>query len=200
MAAVAFALVSAQSHAGLLIDGFFSFIFVPASQGQLALNGNYALSFDDSVLTGVGAEQINNVSLSSFGLTTGAVGATTFDTSNTAARLNFDSGMLSSIVLGGLTNASSSPNPVSSVQSSWDDFSVSIQNSAFGFVSAAYSAASQSGLDSVNFGFANVNVQRMQADPQSDVPTPGTLLLLTSGALSLISATSSRRRLREISV
>jgi hypothetical protein len=172
--------LSPAAQATLIIDGDFSATF-PGGSAVTSLSSTFQASFDDSVLTGVGSENFNNLAiLTAFTLSPNPLGVTTFDTSNVGLNLSFSNGTLFSMQIGGL------PNGVGGVSSNTDDFFVGIGNvSGGGFaLTARYSVATEASIITATSQQANVTVA-------SAVPEPASAALV---AVALVGMVGARRR------
>lgn len=186
--ATSLTLISLSSHAGLLISGTFAIDFgffgVP-TQGEPILAGSYTATFDDSIVLGTGNEAFRGLSFDSFLLTSGPVGSTTFNLSNTVFDLEFEDGVLDYIRIGGSTDGTASP--VATIGQTVDDFRVDnfdpgLSSAVRGWVSAASTPLS----DFSTLGTATFALQGVGDNPPSLVPVPGTLLLLCVGTIVLL--------------
>ncbi len=91
------------ASASLIIEGDFSIQFAP---GPL-FSGAFSALFDDSVVTGVGIENFNDLAiLTTLSLDTNPINGVAFDTLNTGLDLRFTAGALTGLVIGGLPDVS----------------------------------------------------------------------------------------------
>lgn len=102
LAAITF--FTAQSaNATLVVEGNFSAQFDSVPD----LSGSFSATFDDSVLTGSGSEDFNDLNiLTSLSLTPNPYLGNLFDTTNTFIDLLFSNGTLVQVIIGGAPNSS----------------------------------------------------------------------------------------------
>ncbi|MEM1403058.1 MAG: PEP-CTERM sorting domain-containing protein [Pseudomonadota bacterium] len=184
IAAMMLAVSSANSQAGLLFQGTFSATFVNPSQNQTTFDGNFSATFDDSVLAPNFSGEIRDLTFDSFNVTSGPVGTTMFDTSNTRFNLSYNAfGRLTTFELGGILDTQQ-PHPSGTLSTSSDDFLMAINVPTGFWLMSWYSAGSATGFDFFrpNGTFTTTSIT---IDPPSSVPVPGTLALLVSGAFLL---------------
>ena len=177
--AVCLIALASQAQAGLInFSGTFS--GTDASFAIPTISGSFGITFDDSVVP-PGNPIFYNFPLSSLTfLPDPYAGTFSFDTSNTAAQLEYRDGALVRLDIGGLSNG------VGAVAFGTNDFLVSfvssILNPRINPVQAIWTTVVSPIL--IDAGFSSSIEGSLAATPVS-VPEPGSLELLDAGLLAL---------------
>ena len=185
LAVLAFLTVADLPEAGAisLINATWSYTVNGQGYTDQVFTGLASFTFDDSVLTGVGNENFDNIPLLSFSQTPATIGATLFDLSNTVGRLGFFDGVVWVAAIGG------APSGASSLTSNQDDFTVTQQLP--GSVGVGLSVGSESGFAAISNTSSNFTIT---AVPETAVPEPSTLTLLAIGTFGMIGVCVRKRK------
>ena len=141
------------------------------------LNGSFTAEFDNSVMTGVGLEMFEEMSiLTSFNFSNNPLGSTTFDTSNVAISLYFVDGVFDALIIGGTESTANA------VGAGTDDFSV-IYTVLGAPILFSYSTNTDSAIHDADSITGNLTLSNT---PVSQVPNPATLTLMAFGLLMLV--------------
>ena len=164
------ACASPADAAVLPFSGDFNATFDSPTQGIANFSGSWSFDFDDSVVTGTGFEFFV-VNLTSLTLSPNPIGATTFNTSNASAEVDYEDGTMLSVFIAENT---------AGLSSVVDDFQVDYDGGTALVTSVGVSVGSQSGMDVNNNGLAGA------MSGSFTIPEPATLGLLGIGGLVLL--------------
>lgn len=168
---------SFNANASLIISGSFD-INYDVREDISNINGSFVAEFDDSVLTGIGVESFQDLSiLTAFTINPSAIGVTTYDISNTGVDIGFINGIFSYIALGGIQYDAD----VSAVNSANDDFFFQIQSNntlqGFSFLSST--------TDTSN-AYLSTEAEVRVSTASTSVPSVGTFFLLLGNLIFLM--------------
>lgn len=182
-----FVVVHSADAALLFISGNFQSGTFDRTVNPDPFIGSWSFQFDDSVVVGSGLETFHDLSMLSFSVTGGVVGATAFDASNTLGSVAFLDGSLTGVQINGQPNGEN-------VVSNTDDFRVVYPTPTGGVSTILVSNVGVAGI-------ATASGNSGSFSSAQGVPEPGSWLLLgTVAAFGFCRTYRHRRKKRQHSL
>lgn len=161
----------------IMLTGTFSGTDTTTTSSVGTISGSWSLTYDDTAIAGAGVEFLT-VALTGVSLSPNPLGGTTFDLTNTSARLVFNAGALQTINVGGTINTAQG------IGFGTDDF-VATYEVGTSLSLLAWILASESPV-SADANEFDGSWQRVSTPPPN-VSEPGMLGLLALGLLAMAS-------------